>query len=649
MMKYTVLGKTGLRVSRLGFGCMRLPMTESGRVDRDVAVPMLRRAVELGVTYFDTAIMYCNGDSQRVLGEALEDMRERVVLSTKNHLHEADDDSWWARLEESLRFLRTDSIDVYNLHGMSWATWERNIRGSEGKLRLLQKAKEQGMIKHICCSFHDEPENLAKLAETGVFESVTVQYNLLDRRLAESIARADELGLGVVAMGPVGGGRLGVESDRIKELTQGEAESTPEAALRFVLANPHVDVALAGMGSMSMLEENVRIVSEKEPFTDELIQSIDAEVQRAKQRRGVPCTACGYCMPCPFDVDIPGNFDVFNQFCAYGLTDSAQRAYDRLDRGAAHCTECGACIPKCPQKIDIPGMLRQVVSRLDRKFEDFGTLATLAGAADGTVRTRLTVKNLTGEPLSPVVTPSLAGGAQAEPNALAVDEMDPFSSRVLVADVRVPDGLGYLQGEVRTECGTETRDNAVFLPFFLVPQGRIRWHEALLLADDVSGRADIADTHGLRIGLQRTEEGIDAVLDVRSKLDGLARPGEAGGARLELYLDMRPDDQGFATAPYAPGVDQLILSLGESGYRSQSGNAYRLDQRNEPTQEGVRVSMTLRYDDFCQKGWPRPKRIGLDVMLVVAEEDGRELGHATFGRQGGLWRNPARFTAAYLV
>ena len=126
-MESAILGKTGLRVSRLGFGCMRFPMTPEGRVNRDLTIPMLRKAIELGINYFDTAIFYCNNDSQRALGEAMRGQRDRVVLSTKNNFHEAPADAWWARLEESLTLLQTDVIDLYNLHGMSWDTWVRHI------------------------------------------------------------------------------------------------------------------------------------------------------------------------------------------------------------------------------------------------------------------------------------------------------------------------------------------------------------------------------------------------------------------------------------------------------------------------------------------------------------------------------------------
>ncbi|MFO8008584.1 MAG: aldo/keto reductase, partial [Candidatus Brocadiia bacterium] len=120
-MQYAELGQTGLKVSRLGFGCMRLPMASKGQVDREKAIPMLHRAIELGVNYFDTAVMYCGGDSQRVLGEAMEDRRDQVILSTKNHHYDkSDKDTWWQHLEDSLQRMRTDYLDVYNFHGMNY-------------------------------------------------------------------------------------------------------------------------------------------------------------------------------------------------------------------------------------------------------------------------------------------------------------------------------------------------------------------------------------------------------------------------------------------------------------------------------------------------------------------------------------------------
>lgn len=365
-MRYTTLGASGLRVSRLGFGCMRLPMNaDNTAIDRDAAIPLLHRALELGVTYFDTAVGYCKGDSQRVLGEAFAGVpRDRLVLSTKNPAHAATDAEWWGRLEESLRLLRTPYLDVYSLHALTWETFTTQIEKT-GKLRLMRQARDQGLIRHIACSFHDTPEALDRLAETGAFEIMTVQYNLLYRELEPAMRRCAERGIGLVVMGPVGGGRLGVESARIRTLLRNAARSTPEAALRFVLANPSVRVALSGMTTLAQVEENCRIVAEEEPFTPVQITSLEEEIARVRAHTAVRCPGCGYCLPCPAGVDIPGHFRVYNDYTLFGLKPTAQRAYRALERNAAACTACGACLSRCPQKLPIPTLLRRIRTELD--------------------------------------------------------------------------------------------------------------------------------------------------------------------------------------------------------------------------------------------------------------------------------------------
>jgi len=209
---YRELGRTGYRVSQLGFGAMRLPMVgegESACIDRELAIPMLHRAFEAGVNYVDTAVGYCNQDSQRVVGEALRGWRDRIVLSTKNHEYE-DEKVWWQHLEDSLERLQVETIDIYNHHGINWDRYVKNVEPTVS--RWMRKARDQGMIRHICASFHDDNEALVKLVDTGYLESITLQYNMLDRKLEEGIAYARETGMGVVVLGPVAGGRLGSTS-----------------------------------------------------------------------------------------------------------------------------------------------------------------------------------------------------------------------------------------------------------------------------------------------------------------------------------------------------------------------------------------------------------------------------------------------------
>lgn len=627
---------------------MRLPMTAEAKVDRDKSTALLHRAIELGVNYFDTAIFYCAGDSQRALGEAMEGRRDKVLLSTKNHMHESPADTWWARLEESLRLLRTDYIDIYNLHGMTWDIWCRHIDGPHGKLKLLQKALDQGMIRHIGCSFHDSAEALVKLGQTGAFESMTVQYNMLDRSLQDAIHQLRELNVAVVVMGPVGGGRLGLDNRRMSDLTKQAVQSAPEAALRFVLAHPGVCVALSGMSTMEMLEQNVRTVSEKEPFTPELIAQIDAEVQRVRRTLGVPCTACGYCLPCPFGVQIPDNFDLYNQHKAYGLQANLD-AYQGLTGKAVNCVECGACVSKCPQKIEIPVILRKVTAELDRQFNGFGARLSVLGADDQALRASIIVKNLTEQPLKPVVSVALADGVMCAPPTLAYAEVPPGASASETVMLMAPDGVGIIEGNLGVEAGGESRITPIRLPLFIIPRDFMRWHQATFTAASFSGRQDIADTHSYRVGLRHDDEKVYIDLDVRSQLHALAAPGESAGGRIELYVDMRPADAGFAQAPYSAGAEQFFVSLGAPGYGSQTNRVYKLNQRNSKTSEGVYVSLELPFAEFIKPEWPKPKRMGLDIMFFCYDGAGIERGYPTYSGNKELYRNPAGFTRAILL
>ncbi|MBM4035027.1 MAG: hypothetical protein FJ291_25065 [Planctomycetes bacterium] len=366
-MQYAILGGTGYRVSRLGFGAMRLPM-KNERVDRDKAVPMIHRAFEGGVNYIDSAVGYCNQDSQRALGDALKGWRERIVVSTKNpHYNKSDDRPWWENLENSLRRLDVEAVDVYNFHGLNWRGFEEQVAGPGGMLAWMQKAKAQGLIRHICFSFHDSAENLIKLAQTGEFESVTLQYNLLDRSLEKALPTVKKLGMGIVVMGPVGGGRLGSPSEAIGKMLP-QAKSVPEIALRFVLANPNVTVALSGMSTMEQVEENVRVAGRATPLSAVEKRRVVATLGRYKKLAELYCTGCNYCMPCPAGVEIPRNFSALNAARVYGLPEHAREQYRRIQGKAASCLACGRCLKKCPQHIDIIAQLRETVRTLDDAY-----------------------------------------------------------------------------------------------------------------------------------------------------------------------------------------------------------------------------------------------------------------------------------------
>ena len=213
-----------------------------------------------------------------------------------------------------------------------------------------------------------------KLIDTGEFEGMLCQYNLLDRLNEEAIAHAHEKGLGVAIMGPVGGGRLVAPSERIQEIVGG-AKSTPEVALRFVLSNPNVTLALSGMNSIAMVEENAATVSREETLTAEEKQKVLGMLTETKRLSDLYCTGCNYCMPCPNDIDIPANFSAMNYHRVWGLEEHARQLYERLGKKkkpdgtvveawAEACIECGECEPKCPQNIPIREQLKETAAAL---------------------------------------------------------------------------------------------------------------------------------------------------------------------------------------------------------------------------------------------------------------------------------------------
>lgn len=370
---YRTLGKTGLRVSQLGFGAMRLPMIgsgESARIDRDLAIPMIHEAFAAGVNYIDTAVFYCNQDSQRVVGEALRGWRDRVVVSTKNHCYSQDEKEWWTNLDNSLERLGVECIDIYNHHGVNWKKYTEDVEPRVGK--WMAKAREQGLIRHICCSFHDNNEGLMNLVRTGYPAVITLQYNMLDRQLEEGIALAHESGIGVVVMGPVAGGRLGDSSEVLGSLMSG-VQRVPELALRFVLANPHVTVALSGMSALAQVRENIQVASDAQSLSPADRAAIDEQLARLREMAKLYCTGCNYCLPCPKDVAIPKIFERYNRGRVYGLWEQARKAYANIganphDQGAKAdaCIGCGVCEKKCPQQIPIRKQLHEAHERLTR-------------------------------------------------------------------------------------------------------------------------------------------------------------------------------------------------------------------------------------------------------------------------------------------
>ncbi len=371
-MNYREFGKTGEKISALGFGCMRFPeykQDEKNFVDQDKVDEMILHAYENGVNYFDTAPYYCNSGSEAALGHAIKNFRDKILVSTKCPMDKGmGPDGYFRHLERSLSRLGTDHVDFYHFWGINRGVFDNQIL-EEGLLEAAQKAKEQGMIRHISFSFHDHPSAIKHIVDTaeerGVkMESMLCQYNLLDRSNEEMIRYVNEKGLGTVAMGPVGGGRLAAPTDLYAKLTGKPSIATYELAFKFCLGNPNLNCALSGMQNLDMVQKNIKVASDDTAFSAEEWEQLGVAMEEIKKFSELYCTGCKYCQPCPVEINIPRIFEMWTYYNVYGLKDHAKNMMkDYLHHGGkifADCKNCGMCEKKCPQHLAIRENLEKV-------------------------------------------------------------------------------------------------------------------------------------------------------------------------------------------------------------------------------------------------------------------------------------------------
>lgn len=371
-MQYRDFGKTGFKISALGFGAMRLPIPENkdknAKDDLERAVNLLRYGFQKGINYVDTAYMYCGGRSELAVGMALKDgWREKVMLSTKLPLGDVkSQDDFKRLLGEQLKKLDTDHIDFYHFHGMSRSSFD-NLVLPKKLIDLAEKFKSEGVIRHLSFSFHDpHPESIIDILDTKAFSSVLCQFNLLDRSNLKGIRHAAKLGMGVVVMGPVGGGRLAFKGGVFENALGGKI-STPELAIRFVLSTPGVSCALSGMGTKKMVDGNVAMANIPEPLSKSELAAIERVTKECSKLQSLYCTGCNYCAPaCPKKVAISKCLEALIYKEVYNLDTAAEKRYKSIGknpwdpgRKASACISCGACEKKCPQNIPIRERLKQ--------------------------------------------------------------------------------------------------------------------------------------------------------------------------------------------------------------------------------------------------------------------------------------------------
>ncbi|MGX8796990.1 aldo/keto reductase [Fusibacter sp. JL298sf-3] len=376
-MKTRLIGKTGIEASVLGFGCMRLPIVDgdSSKIDAPEAIALIRHAIDSGVTYIDTAYPYHGGTSEALVGKALKDgYRERVTLVTKSPswLHKAPED-FEKYLDEQLANLETDCIDIYLLHALNRKYWE--TYKSMDVFKHIEKAKADGKIKHIGFSFHDDYPLFEEIVDSYNWDVCMIQLNYMDTEEQaglKGLAYAEEKGIPVIVMEPLKGGMLATPSEDIAEMWQ-DAQMTMspvEWALSYVANFENVKVILSGMSNREQLEENLaignrlavgRLDSDALAVVAQVKAAYDSKVQ-------VKCTQCEYCMPCPHGVEIPRAFTYFNRAHIFNAHDAIRKQYHtafKPESMAGQCVACGACEPKCPQKIEIIENLKRVAAAFE--------------------------------------------------------------------------------------------------------------------------------------------------------------------------------------------------------------------------------------------------------------------------------------------
>ena len=360
-MQYRDLGKTGLKVSALGLGCMRFDEN-----DPETAARIVDSAIAAGINYFETARLYVGGQCQQLTAGGLKGRSRGLIVSGKAGINaETTADSYRKDIDLQMQILGVDYLEFYQVGWFSLEALPYLVKKG-GALAALDKARTEGIIGHIGFTGHDKPEDFTKLIETGIFDSLTIPYNMLDRSYAPTIKRAGELGVGVVVMCPVAGGMLASPAPQLQRLIPGGASTTAAAALRFVLSNPDVSCAASGMENLEMLRENVAAANAFEGANAEDHARMDLILDEFASLGDKFCTACGYCMDCPTGVDIPGNFRLYNMAKVYGLDEWARREYAGMKEGkqASCCTQCDTCEPKCPNKLPIIEQLEEVARAL---------------------------------------------------------------------------------------------------------------------------------------------------------------------------------------------------------------------------------------------------------------------------------------------
>jgi predicted aldo/keto reductase-like oxidoreductase len=372
-MKQRKFGKLDWKVSALGFGAMRLPIVgnDAAKINEPEAIRMIRYTFDNGVNYIDTAYVYHRGTSEVLVGKALQDAyRKKVKLATKMPTWPVKSQEDMDRyLDEQLKRLNTEYVDFYLLHGLDAERWSKLT--DLKVLDWLEKKKEEGKIKHLGFSFHDEYASFKRIIDSyDRWTLCQIHYNYVDSHYQagmRGLKYAASKGLAVVIMEPIAGGRLAIKPPLEIQAIWDKAEKrrTPaEWALQWLWNQPQVSVVLSGMSAMEQVIQNVRSANRSGPssLAEKDLRLINLVARKYKQYGYVGCTGCRYCQPCPEGVNIPKIISLYNEYFMKDRNDEIKKKYwEHItpESQAKRCARCGKCEELCPQKLPVRDILNK--------------------------------------------------------------------------------------------------------------------------------------------------------------------------------------------------------------------------------------------------------------------------------------------------
>lgn len=334
-MNYRLLGKTGLKVSVVGFGGIPIQ-----RVSPDQTAAIINRALDRGINFFDTAKAYT--DSEAKLGEVLKKRRKEAIIATKSMARTRE--GMASDIQKSLATMGVDTIDLYQLHNVKDEAALEQALSPDGALAALKEAKREGVIGHIGITGHIKPFLLEALKEEAL-ETVQFPFNAVELvGVRELLALSAKNSVGVIVMKPLAGGAL----------------KNAGPALRFILEHP-ISTVIPGVDALEQVDHNASVGDNPLPLTAEERKSLEAE---ACNLGNAFCRRCEYCQPCPQGIDIPTVFLLDGYFTRYGLQEWARERYWSLTAKADLCQDCGMCEERCPYSLPIRRMLESAASRL---------------------------------------------------------------------------------------------------------------------------------------------------------------------------------------------------------------------------------------------------------------------------------------------